>query len=323
MTRHSIVAALAAVGLAFASAAHGQQFPVPGKPIRVVVPFAPGGGADVQARIIMQAAGETLGVPIIIDNKPGAATQIGVREVQRAPPDGYTILYTNAAIIQLPLTAHKPPWNVLRDFTPITAGVHSYTVLTAHVSAPFNNVAELVAYAKSNPGKLSYASLGVGTGGHFNGELLKQMAGIDIVHLPYKGASEIMRDQLSGNVTLAFDGPTTAIANVQSGRVKFLATVGEKRSNILNDLPTMAEQGFDIGRWYFNGFWGPPGMPPAVVDALYRHLSKAIQRPGVRAQLEKVGNVASGMPPQEMAQETKVFHDYWAEKLRSLDIRLN
>jgi tripartite-type tricarboxylate transporter receptor subunit TctC len=132
MICHRVALLLAAASLALASAAQGQQFPIPGKPIRIVVPFAPGGGADVQVRIIMQAAGETLGVPIIVDNKPGAATQIGTRDVQRAAPDGHTLLYTTAAIIQLPLTARVPPWN-LTDFTPITTGVRSYTVLTAHV----------------------------------------------------------------------------------------------------------------------------------------------------------------------------------------------
>ena len=323
MRHQSIVAMLVAASLALAGAAHGQQFPIPGKPIRVVVPFAPGGGADVQVRIIMQAAGEALGVPIVIDNKPGAATQIGTREVQRAAPDGHTLLYTNAAIIQLPFTARVPPWNMVADFTPITTGVRSYTVLTAHVSAPFNSVAELIDYAKKNPGKLSYASLGVGTGGHFNGELFKRLAGIDLIHVPYKGAAEIMRDQISGNVILAFDGPTTAIANVQSGRVKFIATVGETRSKMLSDLPTMLEQGYDIGRWYFNGFWGPAGMPPGVVDSLYRHLSKAIQRPDVREQLEKVGNEASGLPPEEMLQEAKRYQEFWGTNVRALGIRLD
>lgn len=323
MRRHSAAALVAVASLAFASAAHSQQFPIPGKPIKVVVPFAPGGGADIQVRIIMQAAGETLGVPIIVDNKPGAATQIGTREVQRATPDGHTLVYTTAAIIQLPLTARVPPWNMLTDFTPITTGVRSYTVLTAHVSAPFNTVAELIAYAKQNPGQLSYASLGVGTGGHFNGELFKRLAGIDLIHVPYKGAAEIMRDQMSGNVILAFDGPTTAMANVQSGRVKYIATVGETRSKALGDLPTMLEQGYDIGRWYFNGFWGPPGMPPAVVDALYRHLSKAIHRPDVRAKLESVGNEASGLSPAEMLQEAKSYHEFWGTNVKALGIRLD
>jgi len=250
--------------------------------------------------------------------KPGAGTQLGTKEVQRAKPDGYTILYTSAAFLQLPLTMRVPPWNALTDFTPITTGVRSYTVLTAHVSAPFNTVAELVAYAKQNPGKLTYASLGVGTGGHFNGELFKQMAGIDLVHLPYKGASEIMRDQLSGNVVLAFDGPTTALANVATGRVKMIATVAETRSAVLPDLPTMREEGYDLGRWYFNSFWGPAGMPRSIVDGLHSHLSKAIHRPDVREKLESVGNEASGM-----AREMKRYQEYWGKNLGALGISLN
>jgi tripartite-type tricarboxylate transporter receptor subunit TctC len=323
MRKFAIALACVAAAMLSSSTAHSQQFPAPGKPIRVVVPFAPGGGSDTQARIIMQAAGETLGVPVIIDNKPGAATQIGTKEVQRAKPDGYTILYTTASILQLPLTMRVPPWDALGDFTPITTGVRTYTVLTAHVSAPFNTVAELVAYAKQNPGKLTYASLGVGTGGHLNGELFKQMAGIELVHLPYKGAAEIMRDQLSGNVMLAFDGPTTALANVATGRVKLIATVAETRSAVLPDLPTMREEGYDLGRWAFNSFWGPAGTPRLIVDALYSHLSKAIHRPDVREKLESVGNEASGMRPDDMAQEMKRYQEYWGKYLGALGISLN
>jgi tripartite-type tricarboxylate transporter receptor subunit TctC len=312
-----------AASLTLASATHAQQFPIPGKPVRIVVPLAPGGGADTQARIIARALTETLGVPVIVDNKPGASTLIGTREVQRAAPDGHTLLYTIGTIVLLPLLSRTPPWNVLTDFTPITFGVRSFTVLTAHVSAPFNTVAELVAYAKANPAKLSYASIGTGTGSHLNGEKLKLLAGIDLVHVPYKGAGEAMRDQLSGSVILSFDGPTTAMANVQSGRVKYIATAMETRSKAIPDVPTLREEGYDVGRWGYQGFWGPAGMSPAIVDAIYGHLTKALNRPDVRELLEKVGNEVSGMPSAEMVLEVKRHEEYWGTVIREVGVKLD
>jgi tripartite-type tricarboxylate transporter receptor subunit TctC len=214
---------LIAVSVAFASAAHGQQFPIPGKPIRIVVPFAPGGQTDVQARAIAQKLTISLGVPVFVENKPGAATLIGAREVQRAQPDGHTLLYTIVTHVQLPHLYKTPPYDPFKDFTAITTGSKAANVLTSHVSTPFNTVQELVAYAKANPGKLNYASYGVGTGSHLNGELFKRLAGIEMVHVPYKGSAEAAKDLLAGNVQLFFDGPLTAMANVQSGRVKLLA----------------------------------------------------------------------------------------------------
>ena len=163
MQRRFIACALvAAASFALASAAHAQQFPIPGKPIRIIVPFAAGGQTDIQARTIAQRMGETLSVPVIVENKPGASTLIGAREVQKAAPDGHTLLYTIATHVQMPHLYKTPPWNVFTDFTPITTGARSATVLTAHISAPFNTVPELVAYAKANPGKLNYASFGAG-----------------------------------------------------------------------------------------------------------------------------------------------------------------
>lgn len=291
--------------------------------MRIVVPFAVGGGTDIQARVVAQYIAETLGVTVIVDNKPGAATQIGTREVQRAAPDGHTLLYTIATIVQVPLLSRSPPWNVFTDFTPISTAVRTSGVLTAHVSAPFNNLPELVAYAKANPGKLSYASFGTGSTAHLNGENFKRRAGIDIVHVPYKGAGEAMRDQLSGNVILSFDGPTTALANVQSGLVKFIATTAEVRTAATPGVPTMREQGYDIGRRGYNWFLGPPGMPPAVAEAVYSHIAKVVARPDVKEIFEKVGNEAIALTPAETALEIKRTHGYWEPIIRELGIRLD
>jgi tripartite-type tricarboxylate transporter receptor subunit TctC len=322
MTRRHIALAFAAASLALAGVAHAQTFPVPGKPIRIVVPFPAGGQTDVQARAIGQKLAESIGVSVIVENKPGGSTLLGAREVQRAAPDGHTLLYTIATHVQIPHLYKNPPWDALADFTPITAGARSATVLTAHVSAPFNNVAELVAYAKKNPGKLNYASFGTGSTSHLNGALFRQLAGIEIVHVPYKGSGEAMKDHLAGVVELFFDGPTTAISNAATGRVKLIAAAAETRYAALPDLPTMREQGYDIGMWGYLWFWGPTGMPPATVDTLYRHLAKGIQSPEIRELFAKGGSEASGLPPAEMAREAKSLSDRWGAVIRDVGVRL-
>jgi tripartite-type tricarboxylate transporter receptor subunit TctC len=316
-----IAALLAAASLA--SAAHAQQFPIPGKPIRIIVPLAAGGGADVQARIVGKAIAETLGVPIIIDNKPGASTLIGTKELMRAAPDGHTLLYTISLFVQLPLLLRNPPWDVFKDFAPITSFVRSFTVLTAHESAPFNTVAELVAYAKANPGKLSFGSPGPGSGGHLNGEKLKRLAGIDIVHIPYKGAGDAMRDHLSGNLTLLFDGPTTAMANVQTGRVKYIATAAETRSAMLPNLPTLREEGYDVGRRGYQLLLGPPGMSPDIVNAIHKHVDLALSRPDVAALLQSTGNELARFSPQETAAEIRRSYDYNAALITEIGVKLD
>lgn len=300
-----------------------SNFRYPGSQIRIAVPFAVGGGADTQARVIAQSLAESLGVSVIVDNKPGGSSAIGTREVQRAAPDGHTLLYTIGTIVQVPLLSRRPLWNMFTDFTPITTAVRVSAVLTAHVSAPFNTLPDLIAYAKANPGKLSYASFGTGSSAHLNGENLKRRAGIDIVHVPYKGVGEAMRDQLSGNVILAFDSPMTAMPNVQSGLVKFIAIAAEARSAATPDVPTLREHGYDIGRRGYNWFFGPPGMPPAIVDAIYSHIAKAVGRPEVKGAFEKVGHEAIALTPTEMAAEVQRTHDYWAPIVRELGVTLD
>src|SRR4051812_14777270 len=286
--------ALAGFLFAIISAVHAQSFPVAGKPVRIVVPFTPGGATDIQARLIAQKMSESMTVPVIVENKPGGSTMIGTREVARAAADGHTLLYTIGVIVQLPHLYRVPPWDVFRDFTPITAGAIGGTVLTAHSSVPATNLRELIAYAKANPGKLNYASFGTGTTAHLNGERLRQLAGIELTHIPYKGSGDAMRDHLSGQAQLFFDGVTTAMANVASGKVRMLAAATGKRIPALPDLPTMKEQGVDIGIDGALAFFGPAGLPAATVDALYREFAKAIGSAEVRDALVKGGYEPGG-----------------------------
>ena len=315
--------ALAFCALALVCGAHAQGFPIAGKPVRIVVPFPPGGQTDIQARAIAQKMSEASGLSVVVDNRPGASTVIGAREVAKAAPDGHTLLYTIAIHVQLPHLYATPPFDVFNDFTPITAGARSGTVLTAHVSMPFNTVPELVAYARSNPGKLNYASFGAGTTSHLNGERFKRQAGIDIVHVPYKGSGDAMRDHLSGVAQLFFDGPTTAIANAKSGRVKLLATATEERVAALSDLPTMREAGYDVGITGYLWFWGPGGMTPATVEAAYQHLAPAIRHPEIREIFAKGGSEAAGMPPAEFARVARDLYERWGVVIREVGVRLD
>ena len=303
-------------------ASHVCAFPIAGKPVRIVVPFAPGGQTDIQARAIAQRMGEA-GLSVIVENKPGGNTVIGARDVQKAAPDGHTLLYTIATHVQIPHLYREPPWDPFRDFTPVTAGARSATVLTAHVSTPFGNVKELVAYARANPGKLNYASFGSGSTSHLNAELLKKLASIDIVHVPYKGSGDAMKDHISGTVQLFFDGPTTAIANAKSGKVKLIATAAETRKAALPDLPTLREEGYDVGMWGYLWFWGPAGMSSATVDEVYRPLARAIQPPEVRELFAAGGSEASGMPPAEMARAARELNERWGAVIRSVGVKLD
>ena len=316
--------ALALCAAMFAACAHAQPFPIAGKPIRIVVPFPPGGQTDIQARAIGQKMSEALGGhPVIVENKAGGSTVIGAREVQKAAPDGHTLLYTIATHVQNPHLFKVPPWDPFKDFTPITAGAKSNTILTAHVSMPFNNVKELIDFARANPGKLNFASFGSGSSSHLNGEKFKRLAKIDIVHVPYKGSGDAMKDHLSGVVQIFFDGPTTAISNAKSGRVKLIATASETRSAALPDLPTMREQGYDVGLWGYLWFWGPAGMSQATIDAVYAPLAKAILNPDIKELFAKGGSEAAGMPPAEMTRVAKDLYDRWGAVIREVGVQLD
>jgi tripartite-type tricarboxylate transporter receptor subunit TctC len=296
-----------------------QAFPVAGKPLRIVVPFPPGGQTDIQARAIAQK----MDLNVIVENKPGGSTVIGAREVQKAAPDGHTLLYTIAIHLQLPHLYKSPPWDAFRDFTPVTTGARSATVLTAHVSTPFNTVQELVAYAKQNPGKLNYASFGTGTTSHLNGELFKRLAGIELVHVPYKGSGDAMKDHLTGAVQLFFDGPTTAIANAKTGKVKLLATAAETRKAALPDVPTMREAGYDVGMWGYLWFWGPAGMTPATVQAVYQHLARAVDHPDVKDLFAKGGAEATAPSPAETMRLALDLNERWSKVIRTLGVTLD
>jgi tripartite-type tricarboxylate transporter receptor subunit TctC len=273
---------LAAVALAFTSA-NAQSYPA--RPVKIVVPFAAGGPADNYARFLAQRLQDMLGQPFVVDDKPGAGSLIGTDIVAKSPADGYTLLLmSNTHTVNETLVANKP-FVLARDFTGVAPINYSDLVLVAHPSLKASNVRELIAQAKASPGKINYASSGLGTPYHMAGELFKSMAGVYLVHIPYRGSSGARTDVIGGQVDLMFDAVTTMADVVKSGKVKALATTGLERSAVLPDVPTLHESGvpnYEATIWL--GLLAPKGTPKPVIDKLNEAVSKVASDAEVRQQ---------------------------------------
>ncbi|HEX4928357.1 MAG TPA: tripartite tricarboxylate transporter substrate binding protein [Burkholderiales bacterium] len=314
---------LAALLLAFAAGiASAQTFPVPGKPVRVLVGFAPGGGTDIQARIVLPKLAEALGAPVVVENKPGAGTALAAAEVARSAPDGHTLLYTfNGTFAQLPFTQHVS-YDPFKDFTPISLGARGSQLLVVHASVPVRNIAELKAWGQANPGKLNIASFGTGTSSHIFAELLMRQSGVDMVHVPYKGAGDAAKDLLAGRVQLMFDAATTAIQNVKTGKLRALGVVAPERSKFLPEVPTLGEQGLkgiDLVGWL--GWYGPARMPKETVRRLNAALIKALADPEVKAGIEKGAYESVSSTPEELAAITRESYERWGGIIREIGIK--
>ncbi|MBL8334586.1 MAG: tripartite tricarboxylate transporter substrate binding protein [Rubrivivax sp.] len=329
-TRRAALQALAGLACALAlwpaAQAQAPAWPQAGKPIRVVVPFPPGSGSDVNARLVAKLLQEQLGGhPVIVDNKPGAGTFIGAQEVARAPNDGHTLLYTIVIThTQNPHLYAKLPYDPVKDFTPLTQVMKSATALIAHPSAPFNTLQEMVAYAKANPGKLNYASFSPGSTSHLNGELLSQKAGIQMVHIPYKGTADASRALVAGEVQVYFDGTSSAVQLIKAGRAKGLGTATPKRVPVLPDMPTITEAGvpgIDIVGW--QGLFGPGNMDPALAARVAEALKKAVLAPEMLKSIDQQGNEPSGASGAEFAAIVASDRERWGEVIRAAKIRLD
>jgi tripartite-type tricarboxylate transporter receptor subunit TctC len=322
----TLAATVLGAGLVATAAAQAPAFPIAGKPIKIVVPFPAGSGSDVNARLIAKQMSELLaGHPVLVDNKPGAGTFIGAQEVARAPADGHTLLYTIVIThTQNPHLYSKLPYDPVKDFTPLTQVMRSATVLVAHPSAPFSNVAELVAYAKANPEKLSFASFSAGSTSHLNGELLMQRAGIKMVHVPYKGTADATRGLVGGEVQLYFDGTATAVQLIKAGRAKGIGSATPSRNPVLPELPTIGEQGIpglDIVGW--QGLFGPGNMPAATAARVGALLKQISTSPEMLKTIELQGNEPSGATGADFAAIVKRDHDRWGEVIRAAKIKLD
>ena len=311
---------LLAVLLFAATAAQAQNYP--SKSVRIVVPFAAGGPADNYARFIGQRLSETLGQPFVIDNRPGAGSIIGTDLVAKAPADGYTLLMmSNTHTVNETLIPSKP-FVLMRDFVPVAPVNYSDLVLVTHPALPVKNLQELLKLAKDKPGKYNYASSGPGTPYHMAGELFKSMAGIYLVHIPYRGSSGARSDIIGGQVDMMFDAVTTMAEQARAGKVRAIATSGRERSAVLPDVPTLAEAGlpgYEATIWL--GLMAPKGTPPAVVQQLNDAVSKIVGQAEVRQLWTKQGATPMRMSVQEFDKYMREDIDKWARVIKSAGIK--
>jgi len=302
-------AAGVAAGLAFAAAAlvaplsaSAQAYPT--KPVRMVVPFPPGGSLDIAGRLIAQKLSEAWGQSVVVENKPGAGGNIGADLVAKSPPDGYTILLGALSTHAVnPSLYRTMPYDAAKDFAPITLIAVTPNVLVVNAASPVNNVKEFIAYAKANPGKLAFGSGSNGSAGHLAGELFKVETGTDAVHIPFKGGAPATQALLAGDTQFMFDNLANAMAQVKAGKLKALAVTTARRSPLAPDLPTMAEAGlpgFDISTWY--GFFAPAGTPPAIVARWNADVTKILNSPDVRAKFVADGADPSPNTPEQFSQ---------------------
>lgn len=325
-TVNKILGALCALSISLAPTLAGAQedFPQKGKVIRIITPLSPGGSSDIQARAIAQRLSQQMGTPVIVENKPGASTAIAVRELIRAPADGYTLLYTiTVTTSQLPHLYAKPPFDVFKDMAPVGVAARTRTILVATGKAPYNTLGEMIAYAKANPGKVNYGSYGTGSSAHVNGELLKSIAGIDIVHVPYKGSTDAVRDLLGGQIQLVFDGPSTAITNAKSGLVKILGVADKERLPAIPDAPTITEAGVScLDLPGLEQFFAPAGTPKAIIDKLNAELMKVVRTPEITEMYVRGGSTVVAGTPAEHARMMKEDSEKWGAVIRKLGIKM-
>jgi tripartite-type tricarboxylate transporter receptor subunit TctC len=317
----ALLCGLAALVLAAASPlAAADEYPT--RPVRIVVPFAAGGPADVYARFIAQRLQEAMGQTFIVDDRPGAGSLIGTDAVAKSAPDGYTLLLmSNTHTVNETLLQNKP-YDLLRDLVPVAPINYSDLVLVAHPSVPVNNVRELIKLAKEKPGKLTYASSGTGTPYHMAGELFKSMSGTSILHIPYRGSSGARTDVLGGQVNLMFDAVTTMTEHIKAGKVKAIGTSGKRRSSVLPDVPTIDEsglKGYEATIWL--GLMAPKGTPPEIVNRLNAAVSKIVSQPDMQQSWEKQGAVPMVMSPQAFDKYVRDDIQKWAKVIHTAHIK--
>jgi tripartite-type tricarboxylate transporter receptor subunit TctC len=316
----SNIAQAAILFAAFSATAYAQGYPT--RPVKIIVPFAAGGPADNYARFMAQRLQEQLGQSFVVDNKPGGGSVIGTDVAAKAPADGYTLLMmSNTHTVNETLLPNKP-FALMRDFVAVAPINYSDLVLVANPSLPDAKLADLIKHAKAQPGKINYASSGPGTPYHMAGELFKSMAGIYLVHIPYKGSSGARTDVIGGQVELMFDAVTTMTEQVRAGKVKALATTGKTRSAVMPDVPTMAEAGvpgYEATIWL--GLMAPKGTPKAVIDRLNEAVSKIASQADVKQAWTKQGAVPMVMSPEVFDKYTRDDIAKWEKVIKTAGIK--
>jgi tripartite-type tricarboxylate transporter receptor subunit TctC len=301
--------------------ARAQSYPT--RRIHWIVSFAAGGPNDTVARIVGQFLSEKLGQPIIVENRVGAGGNVGMAAVLGSPPDGYTIGFVapnnaiNATLYE------KLPFDFLRDSAPVAGTMLLTNVLVVHPSVPAKTVPEFIAYARANPGKISFASAGTGTAIHVSGELFKMMTGVSMVHVPYRGSAPAMNDLLPGRVQLMFDNLPSVIEHIKAGRLRALGVTAAKRSDALPDVPTIGETvpGYEVSVW--NGIVAPKGTPSEIIDVLNRAVNAVLAEPRLKVRFAELGGAPMPMTPAEFGKLTAAETEKWAKVIRAANIKLD
>jgi tripartite-type tricarboxylate transporter receptor subunit TctC len=312
---------LAIPALTLAASARAETWP--DKPIHIIVPYVAGGNTDSNARLIGAKLSEALGQPVIIDNMPGAGANIGAGAAARAAPDGYTLFQGTGSTHGINSSLfHKLPYDPVKDFVPIVLMVESPLFLVVNADLPVKSVPELVAYAKANPGKLSFGSVGIGSAHHLAGEAFKQRGGIDIVHVPYRGSAPVLQDLMGGQIQMAFDA--TALQLVREGRVRALAVASSKRWPDAPEIPAMSEVGFpdfQFGGWF--GLFAPAGTPRPVVERINKEVNRILQMPDVKQRLNEIGLEPLGGTPEQLAEHVTRELAKWPALVKASGAQIN
>lgn len=320
VSRRATLVALAAATVAAPAFAQGSW---PAKPVTIVVPFAPGGTTDLLARALAPELSRAFGQAFVVDNKAGAGGNVGAGVVAKAAPDGYTLLMGTVGTHGINRALYeKLPYDPIKDFVPVTlvAGVPNVMVMNADKarSMGINSVRDFIRYAKANPGKLNMASSGNGTSIHLAGELFKNMAGVYMVHFPYRGSGPALLDMVSGNMDVMFDNLPSSMPQIKAGKLKALAVTSTQRSAALPDVPTIEEaaglKGFDATSWF--GLLAPAGTPPEIVNRLQQEVAKALKAPAINEKLVAQGAIPSGNTPAEFARHIDAEHRKWAQVVK-------
>ena len=299
---------------------YAQNYPQ--RAVRIVVPSSPGGGTDILARVLADHFAKTLGGQFFVENRPGAGQSIGIEAVARSAPDGYTIVMVASTLALNPIMFKSVRYDPVKDFAPISQVASLPNVLLVHPSLPVTTLKELIALAKQKPGELHYASAGVGTSPHMGVELLKHMAGINLVHVPFRGTGPAVTETVGGHVPIVLSNTLTAKSLIEGGQLRALAVTGAKRAEGLPDIPTMAEAGvpgYEALQWY--GLLAPAGTPPEIVQRLYAETAQALKLPEIKARLASDGAEAVGSTPPDFARFIKNEIDKWTNVARVANIQ--
>ena len=295
----------------------------PARPVRLIVPFAPGGSNDIIARLVGQKLGERLGAQFIVDNRPGASGIVGTEAAAKSVPDGYTVLMMSLTLAVNPSLYAKLPYDTEKDLLPVSLVASAPLMLVVHPSIPAQTVPEFLAYARANPDKLNFGSGGAGTTPHLAGEMVKSLAGLKVTHVPYKGGGPALADLVGGQIQFMLENIPSTLPHVKAGRLRPLAVTGAKRSPLVPDLPTLDEaglKGFEIVGW--NGLFVPTGTPPPVVARLHAETVKVLALPDMRERLATLGADGVGSSPDEFAAFVRAELRKWAKVVRDANIKL-